>query len=92
MLASEPFPEVVDALQQQRALGVKIIIFSDVETRYIEQYASKLRGFTPDFLASTEQARVHEPNPRVYQWVLRQVGLDARDVIYCAAPRPDRTL
>jgi 2-haloacid dehalogenase len=85
----EPFPEVLDALQQQRALGVKIIIFSDVETRYIESYVSKLRGFTPDFVGSTEQARVHKPNPRVYQWVLKQVGLDARDVIYCAAPQFD---
>jgi 2-haloacid dehalogenase len=85
----EPFPEVISALQQQRALGVKIIIFSDVETRYIEQYVSRLHGFTPDFVGSTEQARIHKPNPRVYKWVLRQVGLDARDAIYCAAPQFD---
>ena len=85
----EPFPEVLEALQQQRALGVKIMIFSDVETRYIEGYVRKLRGFTPDFVGSTEQARVHKPNPRVYSWVLRQVGLEARDVIYCAAPQFD---
>jgi 2-haloalkanoic acid dehalogenase type II len=85
----EPFPEVVSALQAQQALGVKVMIFSDVETRYIEAYVSKLRGFTPDFVGSTEQARVHKPNPRVYSWVLRQVGLDARDVIYCAAPQFD---
>jgi 2-haloacid dehalogenase len=85
----EPFGEVVGALQRQQALGVKIIIFSDVETRYIEGYVSKLKGFRPDFVGSTEQARVHKPNPRVYRWVLRQVGLDARDVIYCAAPQFD---
>ena len=85
----EPFPEVLEALEQQRALGVKIIIFSDVETRYIEAYVRKLGGFRPDFVGSTEQARVHKPNPRVYQWVLRQVGLQARDVLYCAAPQFD---
>lgn len=85
----EPFPEVLGALQQQRALGVKILIFSDVETRYIEMYAGKLKGFKPDFLGSTEQARVHKPNPRVYEWVLRQTGLQARDVVYCAAPQFD---
>lgn len=85
----QPFPEVVDALQEQRALGVKIIIFSDVETEYIEGYVSKLRGFRPDFVGSTEQARVHKPNPRVYAWVLKQVGLDPGDVIYCAAPQFD---
>ncbi len=84
-----PFPEVADALRQQQALGVKVLIFSDVETRFIEMYARKLEGFTPDFLGSTEQARVHKPNPRVYRWVLRQVDLEPRDVLYCAAPQFD---
>lgn len=85
----EPFPEVLEALKAQQALGVQVIIFSDVETRFIEAYVSKLKGFTPDFVGSTEQARVHKPNPRVYQWVLRQVGLQPRDVLYCAAPMFD---
>jgi 2-haloalkanoic acid dehalogenase type II len=85
----EPFPEVLEELQRQRELGVKILIFSDVETKYIEMYVSKLRGFRPDFVGSTEQARVHKPNPRVYFWVLRQVGLEPRDVLYCAAPQFD---
>lgn len=85
----KPFPEVADALRQQQALGVKVLIFSDVETRFIESYARKLENFTPDFLGSTEQARVHKPNPRVYRWVLRQVGLEPQDVLYCAAPQFD---
>jgi len=85
----EPFPEVVDQLHRQRALGVKTFIFSDVETRFIEMYVSKLKGFTPDFVGSSEQARIHKPNPRVYRWVLAQVGLEARDVLYCAAPQFD---
>jgi 2-haloacid dehalogenase len=85
----EPFPEVVEALERQRTLGVKIFIFSDVETRFIEAYVSKLRGFVPDFVGSSEQARIHKPNPRVYEWVLRRVGLEARDVLYCAAPQFD---
>lgn len=85
----QPFPEVVDAFKEQRALGVKIIVFSDVETEYIEGYVSKLGGFHPDFVGSTEQARVHKPNPRVYAWVLKQVGLNPQDVLYCAAPQFD---
>lgn len=85
----EPFDDVLPAFQRQRALGVKIIVFSDVETKYIEGYVSKLNDFRPDFVGSTEQARVHKPNPRVYNWVLRQVGLEARDVLYCAAPQFD---
>jgi len=85
----EPFPEVIDALRRQQALGVKVLIFSDVETQYIESYVSKLKGFKADFVGSTEQARVHKPNPRVYRWVLREVGLEPRDVLYCAAPQFD---
>ena len=85
----EPFPEVVGALKAQQALGVKVVIFSDVETRFIEGYVSKMKGVTPDFVGSTEQARVHKPNPRVYRWVLRQINLEPRDVLYCAAPQFD---
>jgi 2-haloacid dehalogenase len=85
----EPFPEVLEALQRQRALGVKILICSDVETRFLDMYVSKLKGFKADFVGTSEQARVHKPNPRIYEWVLRQTGLQARDVLYCAAPQFD---
>jgi 2-haloalkanoic acid dehalogenase type II len=85
----EPFAEVRDALREQQALGVKVLIVSDVETRYIEGYAAKLAGFKPDFLGSSEQAGIHKPNPRLYHWVLRRTGLEARDVLYCASPQFD---
>lgn len=85
----EPFAEVRDALRAQQGLGVKVLIVSDVETRYIEGYVSKLAGFKPDFLGSSEQAGIHKPNPRLYHWVLRRTGLEARDVLYCASPQFD---
>jgi len=85
----EPFPEVANALREQQALGVKVLIVSDVETRYIEGYVSRLAGFKPDFVGSSEQARIHKPNPRIYHWVLRRTGLEARDVLYCASPQFD---
>ena len=85
----QPFPEVASALRAQQGLGVKVLIVSDVETRYIEGYASKLAGFKPDFVGSSEQARIHKPNPRLYHWVLRCTGLEARDVLYCASPQFD---
>lgn len=84
-----PFPEVVGALQAQRELGVKIFIVSDVETKYLEMYVDKLQGFKPDFMATSQQAGIHKPNPRIYHWVLRQVGMEPRDVLYCAAPQFD---
>lgn len=85
----QPFPDVEEAFERQRALGVKVIIFSDVETRFIQGYVNKLKRFKPDFVGSSEMARIHKPNPRVYQWVLREVGLQPRDVLYCAAPQFD---
>jgi FMN phosphatase YigB (HAD superfamily) len=52
-------------------------------------YVSKFRTFKPDFVGSTEQPRIHKPNPLTYQWVLEQNGLKERDVLYCAAPAFD---
>lgn len=83
------FPETEATLQAQQELGVKIIIYSDVEREFLDMYMSKFRIFRPDFVASTEQPRIHKPNPRTYHWVLRQNDLQPRDVLYCAAPAFD---
>jgi 2-haloacid dehalogenase len=83
------FPETEQALKEQQKLGVKIIIYSDVETKFLNMYVSKFKDFRPDFVGTTEQAGFHKPNPQTYLWVLRQVGLQPRDVIYCAAPTFD---
>jgi len=80
------FPETEEALQSQQQLGVKILIYSDVEREFLDMYVSKFRSFKPDFVGSTEQPRIHKPNPLTYQWVLERNGLKARDVLYCAAP------
>lgn len=85
----ELFPDTEEALQNQQDMGVKILIYSDVETRYLRMYVSKFRRFKPDFVGTTEEAGVAKPNPRTYHWVLRKVGLEARDVLYCAAPMFD---
>ncbi|MCM8746804.1 HAD family hydrolase [Thermomicrobium sp. CFH 73360] len=83
------FPDTEEALTAQQALGVKIIIYSDVESEYLETYVRKFQRFRPDFVGTTEQAGVHKPNPRTYRWVLHQMNLEPRDVIYCAAPEFD---
>jgi 2-haloalkanoic acid dehalogenase type II len=83
------FPETESALQEQHDLGVKVWTYSDVERKYLDMYVSKFRNFTPDFVGSTEEAQFHKPNPRTYDWVLRQNGLQPRDVLYCAAPSFD---
>ena len=80
------FPETETALQEQQDLGVKVLIYSDVEREFLDMYVSKFRSFKPDFVGSTEQPRIHKPNPLTYQWVLEQNSLKPRDVLYCAAP------
>lgn len=86
----EPFEDVAEALRRQReVLGIQILVFSDVERRFLDLYLQKLPGFKPDFVGSTEEARIQKPNPRVYRWVLRRVGLEERDVLYCAGPQFD---
>jgi putative hydrolase of the HAD superfamily len=82
----ELFPDTEPALTAQQKLGLKVFIYSDVETKYLDMYVAKFTSFKPDFLGTTEQAGVAKPNPRTYQWVLRKTGCEARDVLYCAAP------
>jgi 2-haloacid dehalogenase len=85
----ELFPDTEEALTNQQKMGVKVIIYSDVESEYLRMYVSKFRKFKPDFVATTQDANVAKPNPRTYWWVLRKTGLEPRDVIYCAAPMFD---
>lgn len=83
------FPETEEALTEQQSMGVKILIYSDVERKYLDMYVSKFKNFKPDFVGTTDQAGFHKPNPKTFDWVLRQTGLDTRDVLYCAGPTFD---
>jgi 2-haloalkanoic acid dehalogenase type II len=83
------FPDTEEALQNQQDLGVKVFIYSDVETKFLNMYVDKFKTFKPDFVGTTEQAGVAKPNPRTYHWVLNQTGMEMRDVLYCAAPMFD---
>jgi 2-haloalkanoic acid dehalogenase type II len=83
------FDETEAALQEQQDLGVKVLIYSDVEREYLDMYCSKFKTFKPDFVGTSDQAGFHKPHPKTYQWVLRQTGLDTRDVLYCAGPTFD---
>ena len=83
------FPETEAALQEQQDLGVKVIIYSDVEKKYLDMYVSKFKRFKADFVATTDLAGFHKPHPKTYYWVLNKLGLDVRDVLYCAGPTFD---
>ena len=85
----ELFADTEDALTNQQNMGVKVFIYSDVETKYLNMYVSKFKKFKADFVGTTEDARVLKPNARTYEYVLRKTGMHARDVLYCAAPMFD---
>jgi FMN phosphatase YigB (HAD superfamily) len=67
----------------------KVLIYSNVETEYLEMMVNKLGGFRPDFLGDMDKSQSCKPSPRTYRWVLENVGLEAKDVIYCAGPQWD---
>ena len=83
------FPETEAALQQQQDMGVKVLIYSDVEREYLDMYVSKFKTFKADFVGTTDEAGFHKPHPKTYFWVLGKTGLDVRDVLYCAGPTFD---
>ena len=84
----QPFPDTLPALTKQQEL-TKILIYSNVETEYLEMMVNKLVGFRPDFLGDMDKSQSCKPSPRAYRWVLENVGLKATDVIYCAGPQWD---
>ena len=84
----QPFPDVVPALMRQKEM-TKILIYSNVETEYLEMMVNKLGGFRPDFLGDMDKSQSCKPSPRAYRWVLENVGLEVKDVLYCAGPQWD---
>ena len=84
----QPFPDTLPALIKQQEM-TKILIFSNVETEYLDMMVRKLHGFKPDFVGDMDQARAHKPSPRAYFWVLEQNHLAIKDVLYCARPQWD---
>ena len=84
----KPFPDTVPAFRKQQEL-TKVLIFSNVETRYLDMMVNKMEGFMPDFVGTMEQARTCKPSPRAYYWVLEKNKLKIEDVLYCARPQWD---
>lgn len=84
----EPFPDTEEALKQQQEF-TDVIIFSNVETRYLQMMVDKFDDFEPDFFGTMETAQAIKPSPRAYRWVLDKMGLTADQVLYCAGPQWD---
>jgi FMN phosphatase YigB (HAD superfamily) len=89
-----PYPDVVPALTKIQE-SVPVLIYSNVETEYLDMMVAKLAPFTPAFVGDMEKSHSRKPSPFSYRWVLdtagRQLGLDLRyeDVLYVAGPQWD---
>ena len=84
----KPFPDTVPAMQKQQEM-TKVLIFSNVETRYLDMMVNKMEGYKPDFVGNMEQAGTCKPSPKAYYWVLKKNQLNVEDVLYCARPQWD---
>ena len=90
----EPFPDVLPAFTKQQEL-TKLLIYSNVETEYLDMMVRKLKGFKPDFYGTMQMSQCCKPSPRAYRWVLenasRELNLDLNfsNVIYCAGVQWD---
>ena len=90
----QPFPDVLPALTRLKEM-TRILIYSNVETEYLEMMVRKLVGFRPDFLGDMDKSQSCKPSPRAYRWVLETAGraldlkLDFSDVLYVAGVQWD---
>lgn len=84
----QPFAETAAEFRKQQE-KTKVLIFSNVETRYLAMMVKKVDGFKPDFIGDMEIAQACKPSPRAYHWVLEKTKLNVEDVLYCARPQWD---
>lgn len=84
----KPFPDTISALRKQQE-KTKVLIFSNVEKKYLSMMVSKMDNFKPDFIGDMQDINACKPSPRAYFWVLKQVNLKIEDVLYCARPQWD---
>lgn len=90
----QPYPDTAPALTRLQEI-TKILIYSNVETRYLDMMVKKLGDFRPDFVGDMDKSQSRKPSPRAYRWVLETAGkllnleLDFPDVMYIAGPQWD---
>lgn len=90
----QPFPDTEPGLIRVQEY-VPVLIYSNVETEYLDSMVSKMTNFHPDFVGDMDQSGCCKPSPRAYRWVLETAGrklnmkLDFSDVLYVAGPQWD---
>lgn len=84
-----PFPEVVDALAQLKAVGYKLCIVSNTDDDIIAGNVAQLGGHI-DRVITAQQAGAYKPDRRLFDYAHEQLGVTLDQVVHiCASPQLD---
>jgi FMN phosphatase YigB (HAD superfamily) len=90
-----PYPDTAPAIARIQEMGVPVLVYSNVETEYLDMMVAKLAPVVPAFVGDMEKSCSRKPSPFAYRWVLdtagRELGLelDYPDILYVAGPQWD---
>lgn len=84
-----PFPEVVDALGQLKAMGFKLCVISNTDDDIIAGNVAQLGGHI-DRVISAEQAQAYKPSRKTFEFAHDAIGAGIADIVHiCASPHLD---
>lgn len=84
-----PFPEVVAALADLKAMGFKLCIVSNTDDDVIAGNVAQMGGHI-DRVITAQQATWYKPSPHIFEYAHRAIGVTKDKVIHiCASPHLD---
>jgi len=84
-----PFPEVIDALGQLKAMGFRLCVISNTDDDIIAGNVAQLGGHI-DRVISAEQAQAYKPSRKTFEFAHDAIGARIDDIVHiCASPHLD---
>ena len=84
-----PFPEVVPALAELKALGFRLCIISNTDNAIIAGNVAQMGGHI-DRVITAEQAQAYKPSREIFAIAHQALGVGKDDVVHiCASPHLD---
>ncbi len=81
-LLAKPFPETIEVLNELKGLGYKVVMLSNTDCFSIEEVVEKygLKEYF-DMIVLSYQVRMLKSNPRVFQKILEEMGINKEEAI-----------
>jgi 2-haloacid dehalogenase len=84
-----PFPEVVPALADLKALGFRLCIISNTDDTIIAGNIAQMGGHI-DRVITAEQAKAYKPSREIFAFAHQTLGVRKDDIVHiCASPHLD---